>query len=91
MKLLSLRRKNSFAVNSDIQNSLPVCVCVFVRLRMGVIQHAEMSSEEATVYEGKLTNEEGGDQQGAESKLYSGESQWGGSWRSIKSLTAMQI
>lgn len=60
---------------------------------MGVIQHAEIlySSEEATAYEGKLTNEEGGDQQGAESKLYSGESQWGGSWQSVKSLTAMQI
>lgn len=58
---------------------------------MGVIQHAEMSSEETTVYEGKLTNEEGGDQQEAESKLYSGQSQWGGSWRSVKSLTAMQI
>lgn len=42
---------------------------------------------------GKLTNEEGGDQLGAESELYSRESQWGGSWQSVKSLslTAMQI
>lgn len=62
---------------------------------MGVIQHAEIlySSEKVTAYEGKPTNEEGGDQQWAGSKLHSGVSQWGGSWRSVNSLslTAMQI
>jgi len=29
-------------LSSDIQNSLPVCVCVLVWLRMGIIQNAEI-------------------------------------------------
>lgn len=36
---------------------------------------------------GKLTNEERADEQGVESKLYSGISQWGGSWQCDAELT----
>lgn len=62
---------------------------------MAVIPHAEHREEKQNLSHcmwGKLTNEERADEQGVESKLYSGISQWGGSWQCVNSLslTTMQ-